>query len=198
MLLARTTSGIDLLPTSVATAAPFATPEPPARWARWYTSPIARIDYGTGSRMPLFHEARIPADRGLMGELRPTLTYGGASKEAAIEAARLLAATPVQVEFSFRNGRTRSVEVHPAIAVLRDAKAGAYWLAPLQTTVQLRGEWLDAPHSIDGPAFGGDDAVLRTPSILSATRDMVAVVGRDSVIVPGRWTSAPADSIVRS
>lgn len=192
MLIAPTPLGIDSLPTARAAAAP----QPPARWSRWYTSPIARIDYGTGSRMPLFHEARIPAERGLTGELRPTLSYGGASKEAAIAAARLLAQTPVDVEFSFRNGRTRTVSVHPAIAVLRDAKAGAYWLAPLQTSVNLRGEWVDAPHTIDGGAFDGNDAVLRTPSILSATRDMVAVVGADSLLVPGRWTDAPDDSLV--
>ncbi len=144
--------------------------------------------------MPLWAEATIPAERGLTGELRPTVSYAGTSKEAAIEAARLLANQPVEVSFSFRNGRTRTTEVNPAIAVLRDAKAGAYWLAPLRTTVRLGDEWLDAPHTIDGAAFEGADPVLTGATVLSASRDMVAVVGRDTVVKPAAWADAPDDS----
>jgi hypothetical protein len=96
--------------------------------------------------------------------------------------------------FSFRNGRTRTVQVNPAIAVLRDAKAGAYWLAPLRTTVRLGDEWLDAPHTIDGAAFEGPDRVLTGATVLSATRDMIAVVGRDTILKPAAWADAPDDS----
>ncbi len=144
--------------------------------------------------MPLWSEATIPAERGLTGQLRPAVTYGGATREAAVEAARLLARQTVEVSFSFRNGRTRTVQVNPAIAVLRDAKAGAFWLAPLRTTVRLGDQWLDAPHTIDGSAFEGAGAVLNTATVLSATRDMVAVVGRDLVLRPGVWAGAPDDS----
>jgi hypothetical protein len=133
--------------------------------------------------VPIWQEATIPADRGITGALRPSVTYAGTSKQDAIEAARVLAATPVDLSFSFRNGRTRTVQVHPAIAVLRDAKAGTFWLAQLRTTVRL---------GTDGP-----DAVLTRPRVLSATRDMVAVVGKTSVLVPGRWTDAPDDSRLR-
>jgi hypothetical protein len=194
MLLPLATAGIDSLPTGSTSA----TPEPPARWSRFWTSPIARVDYGAGSRVPLWGEATIPADRGLTGQLRPGVTYGGATKEAAIEAARLLARETVEMSFSFRNGRTRTTQVNPAIAVLRDARAGAFWLAPLRTTVRLGDQWLDAPHTIDGPAFEGADALLRPATVLSATRDMVAVVGRDAVLTPGVWTDAPDDSLDRA
>lgn len=148
--------------------------------------------------MPLWAEATIPADRGLTGELRPSVVYGGATQEAAIAAARLLARDAVDVTFSFRNGRTRTVAVNPAIAVLHDAAAGAFWLTPLQTTVRLGDQWLDAPHTIDGPAFEGADAPLTSATVRSATRDMVAVVGRDAVIVPTAWTDAPDDSLDRA
>ena len=173
---------------------PFATPEPPARWSRFWTSPIARVDYGQGSRVPIWGEATIPADRGLTGQLQPGVTYGGTTKEAAIEAARLLSRELVDLTFSFRNGRTRTVQVNPAIAVLRDAKAGAFWLAPLRTTVRVGDQWLDAPHTIDGPAFEGADAVLKPATVLAATRDLVAVVGRDLVLKPSVWADAPDDS----
>lgn len=192
MLLSRITAG----PVSLPTGSTSATPEPPARWARFWASPIARVDYGVGSRVPLWGEATIPAERGLTGERRPGVTYGGATLEAAIEAAHLLAGTTVELSFSFRNGRTRTTQVNPAIAVLRDAVAGAFWLAPLRTTVRLGDQWLDAPHTIDGPAFEGD-ALLTSASVLSATRDMVAVVGRDAVLKPGAWTDAPDDSLDR-
>jgi hypothetical protein len=156
------------------------------------------VDYGTGSRVPLWGEATIPSDRGLTGQLRPGVTYAGTTLEAAVEAARLLSRESVELSFSFRNGRTRTVQVNPAIAVLRDAKAGAFWLAPLRTTVRLGDQWLDAPHTIDGPAFEGADPVLTSAKVLSATRDMVAVVGRDTVLTPGPWADAPDDSIDRA
>ncbi len=193
MLLSPVTAG----PASLPTESAFATPEPPARWSRFWTSPIAKVEYGTGSRIPLWSEATIPAERGLTGERRPGVTYGGATLEAAIEAAHLLAREPVELSFSFRNGRTRTTQVNPAIAVLRDATAGAFWLAPLHTTVRLRDQWLDAPHTIDGPAFEGADALLSSATVLSATRDMVAVVGRDAVLKPGVWADAPDDSLDR-
>ena len=60
--------------------------------------------------------------------------------------------------------------------------------------MRSRGEWVDAPHSIDGDAFTGAAPILRTPTVLSATKDMVAVVGRDTVITPSPWTDAPDDS----
>lgn len=202
MKLAPPTAGLLFTPAASTASpspasAPAADPVPPVRWSRWWTSPIALVDYGTASRVPIWQEATIPADRGITGALRPSVTYAGTSKQDAIEAARLLAATPVDLSFSFRNGRTRTVQVHPAIAVLRDAKAGTFWLAQLRTTVRLGTDWLDAPHSIDGPAFDGPDAVLTRPRVLSATRDMVAVVGKTSVLVPGRWTDAPDDSRLR-
>jgi hypothetical protein len=169
-------------------------PTPPARWSRFRTSPIARVEYGAGSLVPAWHEAFIPSDRGLTGERRPKVTFGGSSKEAAIKAAHLLAAKPVDVDVTLSDGSTRTVTMHPAIAVLRDSREGVYWLAPLRTTVRSGDDWVDAPHTIDGAAFEGEAPVLKTPSILTATRDMVAVVGRDTVVVPGRWTDAPDDS----
>lgn len=181
-------------PVSLPTPAFAGVPTPPARWSRWWTSPIARFEYGQGTKVPLFAEARIGSDRGLTGDRRPRVTFAGSTLEQAIAAARTLASNAVPVEFSYRNGRIGSAQVHPAYAVLRDARAGAFWLARLETAVQLRGEWVDAPHAIDGPAFAGADAVLRTPKVLSATRDMVAVVGADLVLKPSRWTTAPDDS----
>lgn len=171
-------------------------PTPPARWSRWWTSPIARFDYGAGSRMPLWREASLPAERGLTGALRPSVTFAGSSRDDAIAAAQLLARHPVDVSFSFRNGRVRQTSVNPAIAVLRDARAGTFWIAPLRTTVKLGTEWVDAPHAVDGAAFEGHDAVLRRPQVLSASRDLVAVVGADTVVTPQRWTDAPDDSRV--
>lgn len=173
-----------------------AVPHPPARWSRWWTSPIARFDYGTGSQVSAWHEAWIPADRGLSGDLRPSVTFGGSTREAAVAAAHLLAKQAVQLDVDLADGTTRTVSLHPAIAVLRDARAGAFWLAPLRTTVKSHGEWIDAPHSIDGDAFLGEQPLLRTPTVLSATREMVTVVGRDSELTPGRWRDAPDDSLV--
>jgi hypothetical protein len=169
-------------------------PTPPARWSRFYTSPIAKLEYGAGSRLPLFPEARIAGDRSFTGARTPAVIYGGATLEDAIAAAHQLAATPVEVSFSYRNGRVGSVAVNPAFGILRDSRAGAFWLAPLQTTVQLRGEWVDAPHTIDGAAFQGAKALLGTPTVLTATRDMVAVVGKEAVLKPSTWTDAPDDS----
>lgn len=186
-------TGVDT-PTAAAAAAGASQPTPPARWSRWWTSPIARFEYGAGSRMPIWREASLPADRGLSGALRPSVTFAGSSREDAIAAAHLLAQGPVDVSFSFRNGRVRETSVNPAIAVLRDSRAGTYWLAPLRTTVKLGAEWVDAPHAVDGAAFEGQGAVLRRPTVLSATRDLVAVVGAATVVVPQRWTDAPDDS----
>jgi hypothetical protein len=169
-------------------------PAPPERWNRFWKTPIARVEYGEASRVPLWPEAALPADRGITGALRPSLTWGGTSLELAIEAARMLAREPVELSFSFRNGRTRTTQVHPAIAVLRDSRAGAFWLAPLHTTVRHGSEWRDAPHAVDGPAFEGSDPVLRTPRVLTATRDMVAVVGAKVVVRPERWVDAPFDA----
>ena len=186
MILTATAAGID------------STPTPPARWSRFWTTPIAHVDYGATSRVPFWKEATIPTDRGLTGQVLPAVTFGGATYEAAVEAARLLARQTVDVSFSFRNGRTRTIEVNPAIAVLRDTRAGAFWLAPLRTTVRLGDQWLDAPHTIDGLAFEGANPVLHTPTVLTATRDMVAVVGRDAVIKPAKWTTAPDGSLDRT
>lgn len=182
--------------TPAAAIAPASDPSPPARWSRWWTSPIARFEYGAGSRMPLWAEASLPAERGLTGALRPSVTFAGSTREDAIAAARLLAQQPVEVSFSFRNGRVRHTSVNPAIAVLRDARAGTFWLAPLRTTVKLGADWVDAPHAVDGAAFEGHDAVLRRPQVLSASRDLVAVVGADTLVTPQRWTDAPDDSRV--
>jgi hypothetical protein len=144
--------------------------------------------------VPLWADAVIPAERSLTGALRPAVTYGGSTRAEAVEAARLLARQPADIEFSYRNGRFGSVTVAPAIAVLRDATAGAYWLAPLRTTVRRGDQWLDAPHAIDGAAFSGNRPLLITPRVLSATSVMVAVVGAESLITPERWVDAPHDS----
>ncbi|MEO6866833.1 MAG: hypothetical protein ABI200_02310 [Gaiellales bacterium] len=193
-----------LLPTAPAASiapassiAPADAPMPPQKWARWWTSPIANVDYGANSRIPFWREARIPGARGFDNVLRPSLIWGGTTRQDAIAAAHLLAAAAVDVSFSFRNGVKRTVQIHPAIAVLHDAKAGAFWLTQLDTTVKLGDDWVDAPHSIDGPAFEGANALLRTPTVLSATRSMVAIVGRDTVLQPQRWDRAPHDSFVR-
>ncbi|MCW2960868.1 MAG: hypothetical protein JWM25_652 [Thermoleophilia bacterium] len=169
---------------------------PPQRWARWWTSPIASIEYGTGSRATAWSEAWIPANRNLTGRLTPSVSWGGSTKEAAIEAAHALAAKPIEIRMDMPGGRSRLVKVHPAIAVLRDAKAGAFWLAPLRTSVLSGNEWVEAPHTIDGGAFTGRNPVLLAPVIRSATRDMVAVVGRDRVATPQAWKTAPDDSFV--
>jgi hypothetical protein len=171
-----------------------AVPTPPARWSRFWTSPIAKVEYGAGSLVTAWREAFIPSDRGLTGARRPKVTFAGSNKDAAIAAAHALAAKAVELPITLADGTTRTVRLHPAIAVLRDAREGVYWLAPLRTTVRSGDDWIDAPHTIDGAAFEGDAPLLRTPTILSSTRDMVAVVGRDSVITPGRWTNAPDDS----
>src|SRR5690606_6329210 len=104
------------------------------------------------------------------------------------------AAVPVKVRMDMVDGSSRMVTIHPAIAVLRDAKAGAFWLAPLRTSIQSNGEWIEAPHTIDGGAFGGKKPALLAPVIRSATKDLVAVVGRDRVATPGIWSDAPDDS----
>ncbi|MCB0878003.1 MAG: hypothetical protein KDC46_03370 [Thermoleophilia bacterium] len=196
MQLTTSPIGTDSLRTAApaSSAATGATPTPPERWARWWTSPIALFTYGEGSRVPLWSEAIIPADRGLTGALRPAVTYAGRNLEAAIEAAHVLAKAPVELSFSYRNGRLGTAQVNPAIAVLRDAHAGVYWLAPMHTTVRRRDQWLDAPHTIDGAAFTGADPLLARPQVLTATRDLVAVVGATDVIRPGTWADAPDDS----
>lgn len=188
-LTAPTPSSV-LLPTSSDPSALV----PPARWARWWTSPIARFEYGSGSSLPLWRDAVLPAERGLTGALQPVVSYGGTSTSEAIAAAHLLAQHPVTVDFSYRNGRLGSTQVTPAIAVLRDVTAGVFWLAPLHTTVRRGDEWLDAPHTIDGPAFEGDRPLLTRPRVLSATSLLVAVVGANSVIRPEKWSDAPNDS----
>lgn len=188
MLLTLPAAGIDLLPARHHTAA-----APPERWARWWTSPIARVDYGAAATIDPWHEAFIPAERGLTGALRPALAWGGTSRDAAIDAARALARLTVQLQLEV-GGQLRTVEISPAIAVLRDARAGAYWLAPLRTTIRSGEEWVEAPHSIDGPAFEGGSQGRRGARVLSATRDMVAVVGRDTVLTPAEWADAPHDS----
>lgn len=178
--------GLNFLPRPQST-----TPIAPKRWTQYWKTPIAKFDYGSNSRVPLWAEAALPALSGITGAPQLALTYGGDSIEAATSAARLLTKNPIDLTFSFRNGRTRTTQVYPAIAVLRDSRAGAFWLAPLHTTVRLGDEWLDAPHSIDGPAYEGDDPVLHSPKIYSATRDLVAVVGANAIIKPERWVTAP-------
>jgi hypothetical protein len=121
--------------------------------------------------------------------------FGGSNRDAAIAAAKALAAKPVEISFSFRNGRVHTAPVNPAYAVLRDAHHGVYWLAPLRTTVRLRDEWVEAPHTVDGLAFEGRQPLLATPTVFSATKDMVAVVGRDTVLTPATWVDAPDDSL---
>ena len=199
MLLTTTPIGIDFAPAAAPVSADTtAAPTPPTRWTRYWKTPIAHFDYGNSSRMPLWAEATIPAERNLTGAKRPSVTYAGTTLAGAIEAAHLLARDLVDVSFSFRNGRVRTTQVHPAFGVLRDSAAGAFWLTPLHTTVKLRNEWLDAPHAIDGPAFDGADAVLARPEVRTATRDLVAVVGAREVIRPDRWTDAPDDSLGRA
>lgn len=187
-----------LAPTShaplISSARPDVLLEPPLRWARWWTSPLAKIEYGTASRAEVWQEAWIPADRGITGAMRPSVTWGGTSREQAVAAAALLAAVEVEVLVDVAGGRTRTMRVNPAIGVLHDPKAGAYWLAPLRTTVRANGEWAEAPHTIDGAAFSGRSPLLRKPAVSSASPDLVAVVGRDSVITPGEWADAPDDS----
>jgi len=57
---------------------------------------------------------------------------------------------------------------------------------------------VEAPHTIDGGAFEGPNPLLRTPSIKSASSNLVAVVGRDTVLTPTRWRDAPDGSRLRS
>lgn len=158
-------------------------PAPPASWARWWTSPIAVLRYeAVGEHATPFAEARIPAQRTLTGALTPALRYGGPTEADAVAAARMLAQETQDVDFG--GGEVRSV--HPAIAVLRDARHGAWWLAPLQTTVRRGTEWIEAPHTIDGAAFTGPDAWLRSVQVHSNSRVLVAVVGADTVLRPTR------------
>lgn len=192
MHIASPPLGPDQLPTTIA---PPPGSQPPLRWARWWTSPIARVDYGRDSVLAPWHEARIPTERSLTGARRPSLAYGGRSQVEAEAAARLLAQVPVEVTLRIR-GRARTVSLHPAIAVLRDARAGAFWLAPLHTTVRSGAEWIEIPHTIDGAAFAGRWPLLRTPHVSSATQEMVSVVGRETVLKPSAWRDAPRDSIV--
>jgi len=170
------------------------TPTPPARWAQWWTSPLARIDYGMTSVATPWHEAFIPAHRTVAGNLAPTLTFAGSNLAVALEAAHALASHTVAVTYDVTGGRQRTIQVHPAIGILRDARAGVYWLAELRTTVRSRGEWVDAPHTIDGGAFTGRAPVLSTPDIRTATNALIAVVGKDTTITPRRWRNAPDDS----
>ncbi len=191
MILTASPVGAEFAPTATAPQ-----PLPPIRWSRWWTSPIARLDYGSASRVPLWQDATLPAHRNLTGALRASVTYAGTSLDGAIRAAHLLSATPVPVSFTYRNGRHGMISANPAIAVLRDAKLGAYWITPLSTTVKIGGNWVDAPHTIDGVAFDGADPAFVAPSVRSATRDLVAVVGVQRVVTPERWTDAPPDSRV--
>src|SRR4051794_4125665 len=72
-------------------------PMPPERWSRFWTSPIAKVEYGSGSLVDAWREAFIPADRGLTGARRPKVTFGGANKDAAIAAAHVLAGKLVEL-----------------------------------------------------------------------------------------------------
>lgn len=182
------------LPPVGTNALPATPPAPPARWTKWWTSPIASVDYAAGSRAHVWHEAVIPAERGLTGARVASLSYAGTTLEGAIRAARLVARTPLQLDVDLRRGGTRSVSVNQAVGVLHDVRAGAYWIAPLMTTMRRGGEWFEAPHTIDGGAFEGEDPVLRAPKVRSATENLVAVVGRDVVITPTRWRDAPDGS----
>ena len=167
---------------------------PPQSWSRWWTSPIARVNYGPTAQLQAWHESFIPTERSLTGSRSVSMTYGGATRDEAITAARLLAQSVVQVTVDVGIEGARSVQINPAIAVLRDARNGAFWLASLTTTMRHGDEWVDAPHSIDGAAFEGPTPLLHTASVLTATPNMVAVVGRDTVLTPSTWTDAPHDS----
>jgi hypothetical protein len=177
---------------------PPVTPAAPLRWARWWKSPLAAVDYAPGSRITPWREAWIPSERTLTGTRRPALVYGGTSVEGAIESARTLARTLVVARIEDSTGKVRRVSINPAMAVLLDAKAGAYWIAPLTSSIQSGGEWIEVPHSIDGAAFEGARPWLGGARVASASKDLVAVVGRDLVIAPERWHDAPDDSRVHT
>lgn len=178
--------------TSMITAVPTpdAAPTPPARWSHWYRTPIARVEYGAGTRVSVWREASIPADQSMTGDRTPAVTFGGTTLDEAVAAAHLLAAIPVELRVDVAGVGARTIKLNPAIAVLLDAKSGAYWLAPLRTTMRVGNEWVDAPHAIDGAGFTGATPTFRHARVLSATPDMVAVVGAELVVKPGRWRAA--------
>lgn len=195
MQITRTTSS------TAGTVAPgpsIATPAPPVRWARWWKSPLATVDHAAGSRLTSWREAWIPTERTLTGTRTPAMVYGGLSLETAVEAAHAIARTPVVVRVADAHGRLRRISLNPAMAVLLDAKAGAYWVTPLIGSIQSGQEWIEAPHSIDGAAFEGADPWLAPARIASASKDLVAVVGRDVVVTPEQWRDAPDDSRVHA
>ncbi|MCW2972262.1 MAG: hypothetical protein JWN72_535 [Thermoleophilia bacterium] len=177
---------------------PTTTPAVPTRWARWWKAPIAAVDYAAGSRIAPWREAWIPTERTISGGRAPAMVFGGTSADTAIEAAHVLARGTVQVRVSDASGRMRDVRLNPAMAVLHDAKSGAYWITPLTSSARSGSEWVELPHSIDGAAFEGAHPWLQAPRVAGASRDLVAVVGRDLVVTPSRWTDAPDDSRSRS
>ena len=110
----------------------------------------------------------------------------------------MLARTSVRVRVSDNGGQRRTVQINPAMAVLHDAKSGAYWITPLTSSVRSGDDWIELPHSIDGAAFEGTSPWLRAPQVAGASKDLIAVVGRERVVTPSRWTDAPDDSKGRS
>ena len=189
-----TTMQLSPIQAPAAQAAPLA----PARWARWWKAPLAAVDYAAPSRITPWREAWIPTERTITGTRTPSMVYGGTSAEAAIEAAHALARATVSMRIATAEGRFQRVRLNPAMAVLLDAKAGAYWITPLHSSVQSGSEWIEMPHSIDGAAFEGARPWLAGARVASASADLIAVVGRDLVIAPERWHDAPDDSRSRA
>lgn len=153
-------------------------------------TPIARLDYGATSVVSPWSEAVLPMYRSPTGSRHPNVQFAGTSRDDAIAAAHQLATHAVRVDVQAHGGDVRSVELNPAIAVLRDARAGTFWLTPLSTTIKVQDDWVEIPHSIDGIAFEGALPVLARPAVRSATQSMVALVGRDTVITPEHWADA--------
>ncbi|MBC7461081.1 MAG: hypothetical protein H7287_06940 [Thermoleophilia bacterium] len=191
---APTQAALNTLAPATQLLAPSTTPAVPTRWVRWWKAPIAAIDYAAGGRIAPWREAWIPTERTLTGGRTPAMVFGGTSAETAIEAAHALARGTVQVRVSDVAGRMRTVQLNPAMAVLLDAKSGAYWITPLTSSVRSGGGWIELPHSIDGAAFEGAHPWLHTPQVAGASKDLVAVVGRERVVTPSHWSDAPHDS----
>ena len=169
------------LPTAtVATAPPF-------DWIQWSSSPIAEVRHDA-SAATIWHESWLPSVQTNTGRMVPSLTPGGASLDDAINAAHHIARTPVRV--STDADGVPAIDVNPAIAVMR-APDNSFWLAPLLTSMRTGNVWHEVPHTIDGAAFAGNDPLVRGTTIRAASPDLVAVVGRDTVLEPAPWPNAP-------
>jgi hypothetical protein len=169
---------------------------PPRHWRRWWSTALTSIERPQSAPLDIWHESWIAQERTLMGNTQARLSYAGESLAAAIEAARALTETPVEIKASVRGARARRLLIQPAVAVLHDAPRGTFWLAPLRTTMRLGATWIDAPATVDPiRALDGTTIIIDSPNTVRASSpSTVAIVGASRVVTPTLWADAPDDA----